>query len=202
MLTINEYIDSGILEQYVLAIASSEESKEVEMMAAANPAIQAEIEAIARSLEIFADADAVEPNPVIKPFLLATIDYTERLQNGEPVSDPPLLNENSRVADYTAWLSRADMASPGTADIFAKIIGYTPAAITAIVWIKDYAPQEIHDNEHEKFLIVEGTCDIIVGDKVHPFVAGDYFAIPLHENHMVKVTSAIPCKVILQRVAA
>lgn len=202
MLTNKEYIDSGILEQYVLGITGIEESKEVEIMAAANPAIQAEIEAIARSLEIFAKADAVEPNPIIKPFLLATIDYTERLKNGEPVSDPPILNENSRVEDYTTWLNRADMASPGTDDVFAKIIGYTPAAITAIVWIKDYAPQEVHDNEYEKFLIIEGTCDIIVGDKVHQFVPGDYFAIPLHENHMVKVTSNIPCKVILQRVAA
>ena len=202
MLSNKEYIDSGILEQYVLGCAGTEESKEVEMMAAADPAIQAEIDAIARSLETFAKAVAVEPNPVIKPFLLATIDYTERLKNGEVVSDPPILNENSRLEDYAEWLNRADMISPGTEDVFAKIIGYSPAAITAIVWIKDYAPQEVHDNEHEKFLIVEGSCDIVVGDKVHQFVAGDYFAIPLHENHMVKVTSTIPCKVILQRVAA
>ncbi len=202
MLTDKEYIDSGVLEQYVLGIASAEDALEVEMLAAANPAIQAEIEAIARSLEIFAGAEAVKPNPVIKPFLLATIDYTERLKSGEPVSDPPIVNENSRLEDYAEWLNRADMISPGTEDVFAKIIGYSPAAITAIVWIKDYAPQEVHDNEHEKFLIVEGSCDIVVGDKVHQFVAGDYFAIPLHENHMVKVTSTIPCKVILQRVAA
>ena len=201
-MTNKKYIDSGILEQYVLGVAGTEESKEVEMMAAANPGIQAEIEAIARSLEIFAKANGVEPNPVIKPFLLATIDYTERLKSGEPVSDPPMLNENSRLADYAAWLNRADMISPGTEDIFAKIIGYSPHTITAIVWIKDYAPQEVHDNEHERFLIVEGTCDIIVGDKVNQFVPGDYFAIPLHENHMVKVTSAIACKIILQRIAA
>jgi mannose-6-phosphate isomerase-like protein (cupin superfamily) len=202
MLTNKEYIDSGILEQYVLGISGTEESKEVEMMAAANPDIQAEIEAIARSLEILAKADAVEPNPVIKPFLLATIDYTERLKNGEPVSDPPILNESSRVADYAAWLNRADMASPGTADIFAKIIGYTPAAITAIVWIQDYAPQEVHDHEYERFLIVEGTCNIIVGEEMNQLVPGDYFAIPLYKNHLVEVTSSIPCKVILQRVAA
>ena len=202
MLTNKEYIDSGILEQYVLGIASTAESDEVEMMAANNPDIQAELEAIAQSLKIYGKAGAVEPNPVIKPFLMATIDYTERLKNGEPVSDPPILTENSLVADYAAWLNRPDMASPGTEDIFAKIIGYTPAAITAIVWLKEYAPQEVHDNEYERFLIVEGTCNIIVGDKVHQFVPGDYFAIPLYENHSVKVTSSIPCKIILQRVAA
>ena len=202
MLSNKPYIDSGILEQYVLGYADAEECKEVEIMAAADPAIQAEIEVIARSLEIFAKANAVEPNPVIKPFLLATIDYTERLKNGEPVSNPPILNENSQVADYTTWLNRSDMISPGTADVFAKIIGYTPEAITAIVWLKDYAPQEVHDHEYERFLIDEGTCNIIVGEEVNQLVRGDYFAIPLYKNHLVEVTSAIPCKVILQRVAA
>lgn len=202
MLNNKEYIDSGILEQYVLGFADAEDCKEVEIMAAADPAVQAEIEAIAHSLEMFAKANAVEPNPVIKPFLLATIDYTERLQNGEPVSNPPILNENSKVADYAAWLNRSDMVFPGNADVFAKIIGYTPEAITAIVWLKDYAPQEVHDNEYERFLIVEGTCNIIVGEEVNPLVPGDYFAIPLYKNHSVEVTSAIPCKVILQRVAA
>jgi mannose-6-phosphate isomerase-like protein (cupin superfamily) len=202
MLTNQEYIDSGILEQYVLGLADPDESKEVEMMAAADPEIQQEIEAITRSLEIFAKANAVEPGPVVRPMILATIDYTERLKNGEPVSEPPIMNENSQVADYTTWLNRADMASPGTDDIFAKIIGYTPEALTAIVWLKDYAPHEVHDNEYERFLIVEGTCNIIVGDEVNSLVPGDYFAIPLYKKHMVKVTSSIPCKVILQRVAA
>ena len=94
------------------------------------------------------------------------------------------------------------MSSPGTDDLFAKIIGYSAGAITAIVWIKKYAPQEVHDKEYERFLIVEGTCNIVVGDEVNQLVPGDYFAIPLFENHFVEVTSSIPCKVILQRVAA
>lgn len=94
------------------------------------------------------------------------------------------------------------MVSSDTDNIYAKIIGYTPEATTAIVWLKDYAPHEVHDNEYERFLIVEGTCDIIVEDQVNQLVPGDYFAIPLHKNHLVKVTSSIPCKVILQRVAA
>ena len=94
------------------------------------------------------------------------------------------------------------MVSTDQEEVFAKIIGYTPEAITAIVWLKDYAPHEVHDNEYERFLIVEGTCDIIVEDEVNQLVPGDYFAIPLHKKHLVKVTSSIPCKVILQRVAA
>jgi mannose-6-phosphate isomerase-like protein (cupin superfamily) len=171
-------------------------------MAATDPAIRLEIEAIGAALEAYALEHAVAPNPVIKPFLLATIDYTERLKGGEPVTMPPVLNKNSIIEDYSPWLNRSDLLVPGDDAIFAKIIGYTPEAVTAIVWIKKYAPHEVHDHEFEKFLIVEGTCDIVVGDEVHALVPGDYFAIPLHKNHQVKVTSTIPCKVILQRIAA
>ena len=202
MLTSKEYIDSGILEQYVLGNASSDEATEVERMAAADPAIQQEIETICETLEAMAMANAVEPNPVIKVFLMAAIDYEERIKNGEPVSAPPLLNVKSKLADYTEWLNRNDMVSPGTEDIFAKIIGYTAEATTAIIWLKDYTPPEVHSNEYERFLIAEGTCDITVGDEVNRLVPGDYFAIPLHKSHFVKVTSAIPCKIILQRIAA
>lgn len=202
MLTGKEYIESGILELYVAGIASAEECIEVEKRATADPAIRQEIEYISMALETYAMANAVAPNPIIKPFLLATIDYTERLQNGEPVSNPPLLNEDSKQEDYASWLNRSDMTAPETNDVFAKIIGYTKEAITAIVWLKDYAPHEVHDDEYERFFIVEGTCNIIVGDEINQLVAGDYFAIPLHKNHMIKVTSSIPCKVILQRIAA
>jgi quercetin dioxygenase-like cupin family protein len=202
MKTGKEYIASGILEQYVLGCTSPATSAAIERRAAADPAIQQEIDAISAAMQTYAQQHAVAPNPVLKPFLMATIDYTERLKNGEPASFPPTLNEGALIADYAQWLNRNDMVTPGTADVYAKIIGHTATITSAIVWIKDYAPQEVHDNEYEKFLIVEGTCEIIVGDDVHVLKPGDYFQIPLHKTHLVKVTSAIPCKVILQRVAA
>ena len=202
MLSNKEYIESGILELYILGITSEDETKDVEMMASSDPAIQQEIISIRESLEGYAMANAIDPNPIIKPFLLAIVDYTERLKAGEPVSIPPLLNEKSQITHFDSWLNRTDMVSSDTNSMYAKIIGYTPEATTAIVWLKDYAPHEVHDNEYERFLIVEGTCDIIVEDQVNHLIPGDYFAIPLHKNHLVKVTSSIPCKVILQRVAA
>ena len=196
------YIDSGTLELYVLGYTSAELSQEVEMMAAADPDIRNEITAIEKTMEAFAMAHAIAPNPVVKVFLLATIDYTERLKNGEPVIDPPLLHEKSVIDDYALWLNRADMVYTGEENIYAKIIGYTPVAISAIIWIRDQSPEEIHHDEYEKFLVVEGCCTITVGDAVHQLNPGDYFMIPLHENHVVKVTSKIRCKIILQRVAA
>ena len=201
-MTSKEYIDSGILEQYVLGIASASERQEVERMAAAHPVIRQEINDISVTLEKYAMANAVQPNPVIRPMLMATVNYSERLKNSEPFSMAPFLHRHSTPKDYATWLNRSDMSADDSEDLSAKIISYTPEVLTAIVWIKKYAPQEVHDKEYERFLIVEGTCDIIVEDEINHLVAGDFFEIPLFKKHAVEVTSSIPCKVILQRVAA
>ena len=50
-MTSKEYIDSGILENYVMGMASLSEQEEVEMMAAANPDIRQEIDEISDALE-------------------------------------------------------------------------------------------------------------------------------------------------------
>jgi mannose-6-phosphate isomerase-like protein (cupin superfamily) len=203
MTKIREYIRSGILEMYVLGITSPEEKKEVEILAATHVEIANEIREISQALEAIANKSEVTPDPTIKPFLMATIDYTERLMAGEPISFPPELNEDSKPEDFKEWLSRSDMKLPTNFEEFhAKIIGHTPQATTAIVWINSGAPPETHDNEYEKFLIVEGSCDIIIGNDTHALMAGDYLAIPLHKEHFVKVTSRVPCKIILQRIAA
>lgn len=203
-MTSKEYIDSGILETYVMGAASHSEQEEVEKMAATYPAIRQEIDAISGALESYAMEYALAPSPSVKPLLMATIDYSERIQSGEAISFPPILTENSRVADYAPWLNRPDLDFTGSDDqnLFARLIGYTKKMTTAIVWIKENSPREIHHHELESFLIIEGTCDIYVGDKSNHLVAGDYFTIPLHEYHMVKVTSDIACKAILQRIAA
>lgn len=203
MKNVQDYIASGILEMYVSGNISEQESKEVEAMAAEHPEIRQELEGISKAIEGYAMANARPVNPTVKPFLMAVIDYTERIKAGEVPAMPPLLSEKSRLEDYSEWLNRKDLSlPPDFSDIHARLIGYTPQAVTAIVWLKEMAPQEVHDDQHERFLIVEGSCDIIVEDKVHSLVPGNYFSIPLHKRHMVLITSKIPCKVILQRVAA
>jgi len=203
MNSIKEYIESGVLELYVLGNTTPEQKAEVEKMGAAHKEIEIEIDNISKSLHRYAQLNTVQPDPNIKPFLMAVIDYTERLKNGEAVSYPPMINENSAISDYADWLNQANMAAPeNLTDVYAKIIGNTQEMVTAIVWIKEMAPQETHHDEFEKFLIVEGSCDITIGQEVHQLTAGDVLSIPLYKNHFVKVTSAIPCKIILQRIAA
>jgi mannose-6-phosphate isomerase-like protein (cupin superfamily) len=203
MKNVESFIKSGILETYVLGLASEEEVKEVEQMSAMYEEVRAEIDTICETLQAYTEADAAEPNSTIKPMILASIDYEERIKNGEEPTYPPVLNEKSSIGDYSEWLNRKDMVAPTDfSDIYVKLIGYTPQAISGIVWIKSETPYETHKDQHEKFLIVEGTCDITIDGTIHSLVPGDYVSIPLYAGHTVKVTSHAPCKVILQRVAA
>ncbi len=203
MKNIQSFIESGILESYVMGNSTIQETDLVEQMVTSFKEVRAELDLITEALEFYAMVNAVAPESIVRPFLMATIDFTERMKSGELPGFPPELHGQSKIADFSEWLNRADMVTPANfKDLHAKIIGFTPTAISAIVWIKDMAPQEVHDNEYEKFLIVEGTCNITVGVTVYSLAPGDYFAIPLHENHQVMVTSINPCKVILQRIAA
>lgn len=203
MNTVNDYINSGVLELYVLGMVSDEEIAQVNEMASKHQEIFLEIEEITRALEIDASKTELTPSDTIKPYLLAVVDYTERLKSGEEMTFPPLLTKESKIIDFAEWTSRADMVLPEDFDnMYAKLIGYTPEASTAISWIKTNSPFEVHTNEYERFLILEGSCDITIANEVHQLVAGDFISIPLHIGHSLLVTSSVPCKVILQRVAA
>jgi hypothetical protein len=56
-----EYINSGLLELYVLQQTTAEQALEVERAAEAYPEVQAELLAIAQSLEQLAEAEAINP---------------------------------------------------------------------------------------------------------------------------------------------
>ncbi len=199
---ITEYIESGILELYVLGELTPAEAEEVKQMASSYPAVRQELEAIRENLEQYALAHAVTPRPLMKSLFLATVDYIERLQNGEPIATPPVLSQNSLVADYATWINRPDFTLPPQAtDVHIKIIGHTPEITTALVWLLEQADNEVHKQEYERFLVVEGTCTVAAGGDLYYLTPGDYYEVPLHTPHSIQVTSTQPCKVVLQRVA-
>ncbi|MEO6285714.1 MAG: cupin domain-containing protein [Dyadobacter sp.] len=197
-----ELIESGILELYILGQTSAAETAQVERMKDAHQEVRDALFDLEVSLENYALSQAKAVDPTIKPFLMATIKYMDRLAAGEKESFPPRLHAQSRIEDYRFWLERPDLSLRIPLDqIDAHIIGASPTLTTAIVWIKNGAPPETHRKELESFLILEGSCNIVVNGQDHHLYAGDIFTIPLHSSHHVLVTSQIPCKLILQRAA-
>ncbi len=197
----NEILRSGLLELYAMGCLEGADLNMVEKALSSDPLIAEEVKKIEEGLFQYAQAHAVTPPITVKPLLLATIDYMERLKSGEVPGHPPTLNARSEIKDFESWLSHDNLPDNYDA-IHARIIAYEPDKVTSIIWLRYGAPPEIHSTEYEKFLILEGNCEITLGTDVHPLKAGDYFQIPLHVTHSVKVTSAIPCKLILQRVKA
>lgn len=58
---IQSYIESGILELYVLGNVTPEEKLQVEEMMAAHQTVRAEVDEIERALEVYAGKNAIEP---------------------------------------------------------------------------------------------------------------------------------------------
>ena len=203
MSNVNSYIESGILESYVFGFTTEAENIEIENLIQSNAEINEEVSKIQFAYEAFAIANALAPEAPIKATLMATIDYTERMIGGEQAIAAPILSEKSTIKDFEFWLNNDNFkAPPSNFDIHVRIISADEKSSTAVVWMKDLAPDEVHHAEYERFLILEGTCTIMVENQEHYLKAGDYFPIPLYKTHSVKVTSSIPCKVILQRIAA
>jgi len=202
-MSLEEILNSGILESYVIGDVTEAEVLVVEKAIKELPEVGRELTMIEDALEGYAYEYAKEPDPTIGPMLIATINYTKRLESGEIPVEVPDLHLGSTVSDYSQWIDRPDLSEPDTyGGMHGYIIGNTEDKTTLIVWLRDGAPDETHTDEHETFLIVEGTCNIVVGDKVNSLKAGDVFTIPLHINHRVEVTSQERCKVILERKAA
>lgn len=70
---IKAYIESGILELYVLGDVTPEERAQVEAMAQKHPAIKAELVEIERSLELYAEENAVEPSENLRNRVLNSL---------------------------------------------------------------------------------------------------------------------------------
>jgi anti-sigma-K factor RskA len=70
---IKAYIESGILELYVLGDISPEEKLQVEAMVSKHPAIKAELVEIERSMESYALANAIEPSEHLRDKILNSL---------------------------------------------------------------------------------------------------------------------------------
>lgn len=134
------FIDSGVLELYVYGIASDDEVNAVHAALKLSGHVREALLFVELVAEELAQLDAVTPDPIIKPFLLSTIDLQDRMMAGEVLLDAPLLNERSVASDFSIWLDRGDIVPPAEIDgIFAKIISANATAMTAIVWITEMA---------------------------------------------------------------
>jgi hypothetical protein len=70
---IKAYIETGILELYVLGDITPDEKLQVEAMALKHPAVKAELDAIELSMELYAKENAIEPSENLRGRILGSI---------------------------------------------------------------------------------------------------------------------------------
>jgi len=110
------YIESGILEQFVLGNTNPEQTMEVSQMAATYPEIQAEIDEIEEALFKYAQNHTVVPPPTIKDNLFAQLDFEETKETAGPSTDSnfipfqPAISSNTKTKNYSYWPIAASFA--------------------------------------------------------------------------------------------
>ena len=73
-----EFIESGILESYVLGFTSDEETAQVETAIEQHPELTVEIESLRGILEEFAINNAVTPPPALRDRVLGTLEQLNK----------------------------------------------------------------------------------------------------------------------------
>ncbi|GAB4023442.1 anti-sigma factor [Spirosoma koreense] len=84
-MNVTEYIESGILESYVLGVVNDQERREVDCLSSIYPDIRRELDQLSAALEQYATAHSVEPPASIRTKLLETLPFE---QPTEPQQQP------------------------------------------------------------------------------------------------------------------
>ena len=196
-MNLQPYIASGILELYVLDLLSQAEKIGVERMLKVYPILREEVLAIESALENYARINAIPPSKKLEKEITEIVNNLS-IEQHISFEQLPRINEYS---NYLNWLPLIEPIKPNKIDdgIFNKVLQHKEQITQVLVVSEINIPEEIHDDELESFLILEGNCECIVSGKSRFMGPGDFMAIPLYEPHDVIVKSK-QVIAILQRV--
>ena len=65
-----------------------------------------------------------------------------------------------------------------------------------VIWVKKDVPLHKHAFHTEQILVLEGTAQMRIGEVWFDIKPGDWLTVPKNTPHAVKVTSAVPLKVL------
>ncbi len=186
-LNLKTYLESGVLELYVLDLLPEAERMDVEQLLAVYPELVIEIAQIQATLEKDTMANALTPPSYLKQKVIDTIENLEKEKLMDS-SDLPLINSFS---NHHNWLKL--VASFGQLDLVngmhVKVLRKDEHISQLLIISETPIPEETHENEYESFLILSGECKCTVGNKITYMKAGDFMEIPLFETHHVALIS-------------
>lgn len=196
-----EKVDQNQLDEYVLGTLPKDQALAMEARIAKDPELKGQVNELALCFEGMALINAVQPPTGLRHKVLSAL--AAALKDEAHNGVIPFLHGASTVQDLAQHLDRSDLFLPaGTSSYHQIVLEASPERCTIVVWLKEGFPEETHTEEVERILILEGSCDVRLGDEVHSMRTGDVITIPMHVAHSVQVTCDGWCKAIVQRVAA
>ncbi|MBS1664501.1 MAG: anti-sigma factor [Bacteroidetes bacterium] len=121
-MNLKDYIQSGIIESYVMGLASESERAEFEQLCTQHPELVAARRKFEEGLEEYASQQAVPPPPEVKVKVLEAIgDLSSRPQTSVNPSSKIITMENSKGAPRSSGLPRLVAAA---AVILLAIVGW------------------------------------------------------------------------------
>lgn len=182
---INEILENGLIEGYVLGLLDPEETALVESSITKYPQLRAEMRAVEDALQTYLTLDT---SRLIKEKINAKIDFAEKERQGLEKGEFHFINKNS---DAVLWFEKVKPLIPENQPdpFFITTLRDDDQGELFLIKTFTHVDNETHEDEMESFMILEGTCTCYVGDKIYDLSAGDYLEIPLQTNHDVKITS-------------
>lgn len=187
-----------LVEHYVLGLLDAKTAQRVEAAAVNDPRIGELLSGLQAAMAHDAVDNASLPPTALKQNVLQAVQL--EVEKERASGRPPLLHSHSTLTDYAKWTGPEHVRPEGSGNMHYIPLDMSDDRQTALVWLEHEEPTEIHTDCVERFLIVEGTCDVTIGQDIHSLIPGNVLTIPMFIEHSVRVTSAIPCKAILQRV--
>ncbi|WP_298362469.1 cupin domain-containing protein [Runella sp.] len=106
------------------------------------------------------------------------------------LTKPPLINRHS---DIKKWNEALTGIQPNFEYEGLKVhfLRQTEELQLCVAWLQSDMVEKAHhrDEFQESFLILEGTCDCDLGDRIVSLQPGGYLDIPFDTPHTIKVTS-------------
>ena len=193
-----DHISGDILHDYCLGLLTAEERTMVEQICAKQPAVKSELMNIQQALEKYATEHPVWRKAAMKQRIWDVINNMTT-EEQKDINNLPLIN---KYADHNNWIKIAGHLVPDVLDedTSTTLLRATDKVTQLVIKSVIGHPEEIHNDIHESFLILEGECVCQIGDEFIEMKAGGYIEIPLYTKHNVKVLSPYIVAVV-QRIA-
>lgn len=187
-----------LVERYVLGLLDVETAQRVEATAVHDVQVREMLKELQEAMARHASDNAAQPPTALRSHVIQAIQL--EVEKERASGRPPLLHNKSTIVDFASWTGAEHVRPEGSGNVHYILLDESDDRQTALVWLEHEEPTEIHTNCVERFLILEGTCDVTIGKELHGLIPGNVITIPMFTEHSVRVTSTIPCKAILQRV--